>query len=218
MPNGIQYYNKALTHRSITVRPKHRKDKHNERLEFLGDSVLDTVFAEYLFTKYPDKPEGYLTKMKAKIVNRKSLNHLGIELGLHKYLRANVVKLRDNDAVGNAVEALIGAIYLDKGYEFTKHYILTSLLPHFSFEELEQIDTNYKSQLLEYVQKYKLTHSFDTIASEVVRPDCDTNFYARVFIDDVEIATAHSFSKKDAEQKAAKIAIELIGEAVTKRK
>lgn len=218
MPIHTQYYRKALTHRSITARPKMRNTPHNERLEFLGDSVLDTVLAEYLFRKYPDKPEGYLSKMKSKIVNRKSLNKLGLELGLQKHLRANLVRLSQNDAIGNTVEALIGAIYLDKGFDFTKAYILEVLMPHFSFEELEHIDTNYKSQLLEYTQKYKLKLSFTTDANGVVRPGNDENFFAKVFIDDVEIAHAHSFSKKDAEQRAAKIAIEVIGDAMGGRK
>lgn len=218
MPRRTKYYRKALTHRSITARPKMRNTPHNERLEFLGDSVLDTVLAEYLFRKYPDKPEGYLSKMKSKIVNRKSLNRLGVELRLHKYLRANVVRLTQNDVMGNTVEALIGAIYLDKGFMFTKAYILNVLMPHFSFDELEHIDTNYKSQLLEYTQKYKLQLSFVTEAASVVRPDNDENFHATVFVDNVEIAHAHSFSKKDAEQRAAKIAIEIIGDAMDKKK
>ncbi len=218
MPKEVKYYRKALTHKSITARPKMRKTPHNERLEFLGDSVLDTVLAGYLFQKYPDKPEGYLSKMKSKIVNRKSLNKLGIELGVQKHLRANIVKLKDNDAIGNTIEALIGAIYLDKGFEFTKSYILHELLPHFSFEELEHIDTNYKSQLLEYTQKYRLQLSFVTDANGVIRPGADDNFFAKVFIDDVEIASAFSFSKKDAEQRAAKIAIEIIGDAIERKK
>ncbi|MDR1761053.1 MAG: ribonuclease III [Bacteroidales bacterium] len=218
MPRQTKYYRKALTHKSITARQQMRKAPHNERLEFLGDSVLDTVLAEYLFQKYPDKPEGYLSKMKSKIVSRKSLNKLGLELGVHKHLQANVVRLAQNDAMGNTVEALIGAIYLDKGFNFIKAYILGTLMPHFSFEELEHIDTNYKSQLLEYVQKYKLSLSFVTDAAAVVRAGSDENFFAKVFIDDVEIAEAHSFSKKDAEQKAAKIAMELVGEAVDRKK
>ena len=113
---------------------------------------------------------------------------------------------------------MIGAIYLDKGFNFTKAYILDVLMPHFSFEELEHIDTNYKSQLLEYTQKYKLQLSFTTDSAGVIRPCSDDNFHAKVFIDGVEIAEARSFSKKDAEQRAAKIAIEIIGEAVEKKK
>lgn len=217
MPKQAKYYRKALTHRSTTARPKMRNTPHNERLEFLGDSVLDTILAEYLFRKYPDKPEGYLSKMKSKVVNRKSLNRLGVELNLHKYLHANIVRITQNDAMGNTVEALIGAIYLDKGFEFTKSYILNVLMPHFSFEELEITDTNYKSQLLEYTQKHKFALSFVTEAAAVIRTDCNENFHAKVVVDEVEIADAYSFSKKEAEQQAAKIALEVIAESTNKK-
>lgn len=206
IPGKLHYYRKAFTHKSITS-----GDQYNERLEFLGDSILDTIIAEYLFHKYPNEPEGFLTKMKSKIVNRKSLNQIALQLHLYSYLQANIYNIRENDALGNAFEALIGAIYLDKGYDFTKQYFITNIIEKLlDIPFLESNDTNFKSQLLEITQKQKLNISFETKENNSIPTDINQAFISIIKIDNTEIASATAPTKKEADQRASKIAIENI--------
>ena len=147
-PGDLNLYKTALSHRSI----KEGNDQNNERLEFLGDAVLSSVVADYLFKKYPYKGEGFLTEMRSKMVNRQQLNHIAIQMGLKKMTRFNKLDggLKSSQIFGNTLEALVGAIYLDKQYDFTKKWIIEKMIqPYLFMDELEQIDINIKNKIID---------------------------------------------------------------------
>jgi len=207
IPNSILYYQKALTHKSVSLKNKEGLVVSNERLEFLGDSILDSIISDYLFNQYKRKDEGFLTQMRSKLVNRKSLNEIAGSLKLHKYIKVNNISIENNNVLGNAFEALIGAIYLDKGYNFTRLFLINRvIIKYYDFNFLETVDTNFKSRLLEYTQKHKKAILFET------REESSTErgkqmFIATVLIDSNTICEANGSSKKEAEQNAAKIAL-----------
>ena len=182
------------------------KAHNNERLEYLGDAILSTIVAEYLFKKYPSKNEGFLTKMRSKIVKRKSLNEVAHNMGLDVILNEYSQGKMSKAMMGNALEALVGAIYLEHGYRKTKNYVITKILmKYLDVHSLENYDDNYKSQLLEWCQKngkevdYRLLQKF--------KYDKRDRFKVAVSVDGKEIATAEDFNKKSAEQNASSIAL-----------
>lgn len=178
----------------------------NERLEYLGDAFLSVVVAEYLFQKYPFRDEGFLTKMRSKIVKRKTLNELANKIGLDVILADYAIGTVSNTMAGNAFEALIGAIYLDVGYNKAKKFIIQKILiEHLDMEELENLDDNYKSQLLEWSQKSNKMIEFKLISkSKVQGRDL---FKMAAIIDNKLISEGEAFNKKSAEQKAAQFAM-----------
>jgi len=207
-PRNIYYYKKALTHKSALVKTEEGVVLCNERLEFLGDSILDSIIADHLFTIYHGKDEGFLTQMRSKIVNRKALNEIAINLRINKYIKANNLNIDHNNAMGNAFEALVGAIYLDKGYPFTKRFIVDKILnKYYDFNYLERVDTNFKSKLIELAQKYKKTIEFDSVENPL---DGKGNpiFTATIIIDNKVFCSAIGHTKKDAEQNAAKVGLQ----------
>lgn len=178
----------------------------NERLEFLGDAVLGSIVAEYLFNKYPNKDEGFLTKMRSKVVNRKMLNKIGAELGLDAFLEVNDANKMSKSTLGNALEAFIGAIYLDVGYYDTRDFVVNRIVrSQVDIERLETYDDNYKSQLLEWCQKNRRSVAYNVVSK--TKKDNRDYFKVVVKINDVEAAVAEDFSKKSAEQKASKAAL-----------
>ncbi len=184
-----------------------QNNQHNERLEYLGDSILSAVVAEYLFTKYPNQDEGFLTKMRSKIVKRNTLNILANDMGLDMILSNYSQGSMSRSMLGNAFEALIGAIYLEKGYSYTRKYIIKEiLLKHLDIHDLEKTDDNYKSQLLEWGQKnsievdYKLIHKY--------KLDKRDRFKIGVFVNGESLAEADDYNKKSAEQTASEIALQ----------
>jgi len=186
----------------------------NERLEYLGDAILSTIVAEYLFKKYPNKDEGFLTKMRSKIVKRQTLNEIADRMGLDVILSEYSMGKMSSAMLGNAFEALIGAIYIEFGYEKTKNYVIRNILmKYLDIIELETKDDNHKSQLLEWCQKNGKEINFATIAKfKLDKRDC---FKVAVIIEGHEISTAEDFNKKSAEQTAASKAIELLKIPVT---
>jgi len=210
IPNNIIYYRKALTHKSVLLKLNDGKTLSNERLEFLGDSILDSIISEFLFTKYKDNDEGYLTQMRSKLVNRKSLNDIAVSLKLHKYIKTNNISIENNNVLGNAFEALIGAIYLDKGYSFTRSFIIDSVITkYYDFRFLETVDTNFKSRLLEYTQKTKKLVNFDT-REELSNEKGKQIFISILTIDNKPICESLGNSKKEAEQNVSKIALKIL--------
>lgn len=188
---------------------KHSNDFNNERLEYLGDAILSTVVAEYLFKKYPNKDEGFLTKMRSKIVKRKTLNEIadkmGLDLILTDYSQGNLSK----SMLGNAFEALIGAIYIENGYDVTRDYIIKQVLrKYLDIHELEDFDDNYKSQLLEWCQKKGKEVDYKVISK--FKHDKRDRFRIAVLIDGEEKAEAEDFNKKSAEQTASRTALKII--------
>jgi ribonuclease-3 len=186
----------------------------NERLEYLGDAILSTIVAEYLFKKYPNKDEGFLTKMRSKIVKRQTLNEIADRMGLDVILSEYSMGKMSSAMLGNAFEALIGAIYIEFGYEKTKNYVIRNILmKYIDIIELETKDDNHKSILLEWCQKNGKEINFTTIAKfKLDKRDC---FKVAVVVEGQEISTAEDFNKKSAEQTAASKAIELLKIPVT---
>ena len=183
------------------------KNQHNERLEYLGDSLLSSIVAEYLFKKYPRADEGFLTKMRSKIVKRKTLNDIarfmGIDVILSEYSQGRI----SNSMLGNALEAVVGAIYLEKGYARTRDYVIRQvLLKYINIHELEMMDDNFKSQLLEWGQKNNINVDFKLISK--YKYEKRDRFKVAIFIDDDEISVADDFNKKSAEQSAAQRAMQ----------
>ena len=184
--------------------------QNNERLEYLGDAVLGTIVAEYLFKKYPGKNEGFLTKMRSKIVKRKALNKIGDKMGLDVLLNEYNQTRLSRSMLGNAVEALVGAVYLERGYNGTRNFVIQKVLRNYvDVHELETIDDNYKSQLLEWCQKNGQTVSYKLLAR--YKFEKRDRFKVAVVINGQKMATADDYNKKSAEQTASEKAMQTLG-------
>lgn len=185
---------------------KTQKNQHNERLEYLGDAILSTIVAEYLFKKYPGKDEGFLTKMRSKLVKRKTLNSLANDMGLDIILAAYSQGRMSKSMMGNAFEALIGAIYLERGFRGTKDYVINEvLLKHIDIHELESMDDNFKSQLLEWGQKNSVNVDYKLVSK--YKQDKRDRFKVAVMVGGDEVAKADDYNKKSAEQLASERAL-----------
>lgn len=204
-PARLSLFKTAFYHKSMTNETPGRPT--NERLEYLGDAILSTIVAEYLFKKYPNKDEGFLTKMRSKIVKRQTLNEVADNMGLDVILSEYSLGKMSSAMLGNALEALVGAIYIEFGYEKTKNYVIRNILmKYLDINDLETRDDNHKSQLLEWCQKNGKDIQFTTLSKfKVDKRDC---FKVAVVVDGNEMATAEDFNKKSAEQLAASRAIE----------
>lgn len=201
-PSNIDLYKTALRHRSATKRNGQNDCENYERLEFLGDTVLDTVVAHILFQKFPDRDEGFLTKMKSKIVGRANLNVLAVKLNIDRHIESNLGKSDICESMnGDAFEALFGAIYLDRGYSFCQKIIHKIIVGNMDVASLETKDTDFKSKLIEWCQKERKKIRFE--AEEVSTRQFEVMYEARVYIDDVLQGTGEGTSKKKAEQVAA---------------
>ena len=204
-PKNLNLYAQAFSHKSVAKKNATGLKLSNERLEFLGDSVISTIVSEYLFEKFPNEDEGYLTQMRSKIVSRKSLNLLGEKMGLEpfvKYLKGNFPY---KSLLGNVFEALFGAIYLDRGYKKAKEVFIKYILERYiDLANLEANNIDYKSQLLIYCQKNKLALEFKTIKEETVKGSI--NFTMGAFINAELKGQSTDLSKRSAEQAAAEIA------------
>lgn len=208
-PSNLQIFIQAFSHKSA-VDPKLHTVTSNERLEYLGDSVLSTIVAEYLFQKYPNSDEGFLTKMRSKIVKRKTLNRIADDMGIDVVLQENNDTRLSESMKGNALEALVGAIYLEKGFDATKRIVVNKILRrHLNIQDLEEQDDNYKSQLLEFCQKNG--SEIDYRVLERFKMENRDRFRIAVFLDGKEIATGEDFNKKSAEQNASFKAMKTLG-------
>lgn len=212
-PGNLALYRKAFTHSSAANQAKDRgviKESY-ERLEFLGDAILSAVIADFLFKKFPFKDEGFLTKMRSRIVSRQQLGKLAGKFGLDKMIEAeNGVKGRSSSVSGDVFEALIGAIYLDKGYPFTSAFILDSIIRyHLDIDEIESVDSDYKSKLIEWAQKNKKDLRFKLVEEKIISNQ--KLFVVEATIDGEALGRSESFSKKKAEQESAAFAIVSLG-------
>jgi len=211
-PIHLSLFKLAFYHKS-TFTSRDYAIANNERLEFLGDAVLSTIVAEYLFKKYPNSDEGFLTKMRSKIVKRNSLDDIADRMGLDLFL-ANYNQTRlSKSMLGNALEALVGALYIEVGYNKTKYYVIRRILRRYlDIHELEQFDDNYKSQLLEWCQKNGRQIDYKVLAK--YKSDKRDKFKVAVYVDGRKLGTADDFNKKSAEQMAserAMVALQIIG-------
>jgi ribonuclease-3 len=208
-PVHLQLFKLAFFHKS-TFSTRDYAISNNERLEFLGDAVLSTIVGEYLFKKYPNSDEGFLTKMRSKIVKRNSLDEIADKMGLDLFL-ANYNQTRlSKSMLGNALEALVGAVYIEVGYERTKHYVVRRILrKYLDIHELERFDDNYKSQLLEWCQKNGHSIEYKVVAK--YKSEKRDKFKVAVFVDGRKMGTADDFNKKSAEQLASERAMTTLG-------
>jgi ribonuclease-3 len=203
-PRKINKYKKAFTHRSVQMTDKKGNPINYERLEFLGDSILGSVIAAYLYKKVPSGSEGYLTQMRSKIVSREHLNELGKDLNLIRFVKSNIDQTNVGDNIhGNIFEALIGAIFMDKGYNSCQKFIHQNVIvPHVDIAKLEGKITSYKGLIIEWCQKQKKKYSFDTY--EDSGNDPVKHFSVKISIDGEQIAKGRATSKKKAEEQASK--------------
>ncbi len=211
VPSQLSLFRLAFSHKSGNgVRDGVVGQSNNERLEYLGDAVLGTVVAEYLFKKYPDADEGFLTKMRSKIVKRKSLNLIGDRMGLNVFLQEQNRTRLSSSMLGNAVEALVGAVYLERGYDLTTEFIVRRILKlYVDIHELETTDDNYKSQLLEACQKQGKSITYKLISK--YKQDRRDRFQVGVIIAGEQVSLADDYNKKAAEQLASLKALEKLG-------
>jgi ribonuclease-3 len=211
-PVHLQLFKLAFYHKS-TFSTKDYAISNNERLEFLGDAVLSTIVGEYLFKKYPNSDEGFLTKMRSKIVKRNSLDTIADKMGLDMYLSSFNQTRLSKSMLGNSLEALVGAIYIELGYDQTRKYVISRILRRYlNIHELEQFDDNYKSQLLEWCQKNGRQIDYKVLTK--YKSDKRDKFKVAVYVDGKKVGTADDFNKKSAEQLAserAMIALGIIG-------
>lgn len=203
-PGNLELYEIAFIHRSATFTLSNGKKVNNERLEYLGDAVLDAILSDYLFEKFPDANEGFLTKIRSRIVNRDVLNQLALSMGINKILvsRVNSSNLTKN-LYGDAFEALIGSVFLDQGFRRTKKLFIKNVLnKYLDLDLIVKTDTDYKSLVFEWVQKNKsnliftYNEEYDFILKKSV-------FSTILFIDKQEFGEGHGSSKKEAEQEAS---------------
>ena len=203
-PIKLSHYKKAFTHRSLKLIDSKGNPINYERLEFLGDAILGTVIASYLYKKVPHGDEGYLTQMRSKIVSREHLNTLGIDLDLIRFIKSNISKDHiSKNLHGNIFEALIGAIYLDRGYNYCYQFIYEQvIMPYVDIERLEGKISSYKGYIIEWCQKNKKKYKFDSY--EDTGKQAKKHFSVRISIDGVIVAKGRATSKKKAEEIAAK--------------
>ena len=209
-PSKLHIFKLAFYHKSAANDKMTTAITSNERLEYLGDAVLGTIVAEYLFKKYPNKNEGFLTKMRSKIVKRQSLNQIADKMGLDVILNEYNQTRLSRSMLGNALEALVGAVYLECGYNGTKKYVIHKILrSYLDIHQLEEYDDNYKSQLLEHCQKNGQVVTYKMLAK--YKFDKRDRFKVAVMIDGKKYATADDFNKKSAEQTASEKAMHSLG-------
>lgn len=203
-PNNISIYSEAFTHRSMNELDAEGNPKNYERLEFLGDAMLGLAIAAYLFKVAPNGDEGYLTKMRAKVVSREHLNKLGEELNLLQFLKSHIPPNQcSGDIYGNMLEALIGAVYLDRGYTYCEEFIYKCVIhPYVDIDRLEGKVISYKSLFIEYCQKSKQKFYFEVFEDD--GKEHETHFAVRLHLDEEVVAKARGTSKKRAEEQAAK--------------
>ena len=205
-PDNIALYKSAFRHSSVATHIKDGIKDSNERLEFLGDSVIGTVVADYLFKKFPYKDEGFLTKMRSKMVSRNQHNTIANKLGLKDFIERDTDRRAMPSSInGDAYEALIGAIYLDKGYDFAQQFLLTRIINvHIDMDVVETKEIDFKSKFIEWAQKEKKDFRFETTVDG--NASSDKLFTIQLIMDEKTLGTAQHFSKKKAEQLAAEMA------------
>ncbi|WP_431157182.1 ribonuclease III [Winogradskyella poriferorum] len=215
-PKSKNLYIKAFTHRSMNIKDKKGNAINYERLEFVGDAMLSSVIAAYLYEQVPHGDEGYLTKMRSKVVSREHLNELGKDLKLIDLVQSKIPKNNfGNNIHGNLFEALVGAIYLDKGYKICERFIYNRVInPYVDIETLEGKVISYKSLLIEWCQKEKNT--FDYEVYEDTGKDELKHFSVRLSINGKVVSKARATSKKKAEEKASKRAFFAFQKQMTK--
>jgi len=210
-PKNIEIYEQAVLHKSSSVKSQQGRLLNNERLEFLGDAILDAVVADIIYTKFEKKKEGFLTNTRSKIVQRDTLNKLAIEIGLDKLIKSSTRSSSHNSYMcGNAFEALIGAVYLDKGYDACKKFMEEKIIgKHIDLDKIARKEVNFKSKLIEWSQKNKITISFELI-EQFLDHESNPVFQTEILIEGLSGGTGIGYSKKESQQNAAQMALKKI--------
>ena len=204
VPHNIELYKLALIHKSASLVLDDGRQINNERLEYLGDAVIEAVSSDYIYIEFPDEQEGFMTQMRSKIVSRQSLNGIAERIGLDRYIISNSSgNCTQKHISGDAFEAMMGAIYLDQGYEFVNRLLINRLFrEHLSLEELTESENDFKSRLIEWCQKNHHTIRFRTTRQENSAANHPL-FRSTALIDNMEVGHGSGESKKEAEQQAA---------------
>lgn len=202
-PSNLELYRLATIHSSIATENKHGLKESNERLEYLGDAILGAAVADYLFKKFPFKPEGFLTEIRSRIVNREALNLLARKIGIGSIVQFDNKNTHLQQVIlGNTLEAIVGAIYLDKGYLRTRKFVIDKMIvPNYDLEELVNSNPNYKSKVIEWAQREGHEVRFEIV--NVKKTKNHKEFTAQVLINNEPKGTGYGNSKKKAEQDAA---------------
>jgi ribonuclease-3 len=210
-PLRFKIYDIAFIHKSASYVDKMGNTVNNERLEYLGDAVLGTIVAEYLYNRFPFKDEGFLTQLRSRIVNRSFLTQLTFKMKLNRYVVSNASTVSDSSHLyGDLLEAFIGAIYLDSGYVVARNFVIKKIFnQHIDIQMMEKVDNNFKSQLIEWGQKIKQEVEFKTVNNSEPGPE-KMPFVSDAYIDGKIMGTGGGFSKKEAQQNAAQQALENI--------
>jgi len=204
-PRNISVYKLAFSHRSAPPSSINGLQLSNERLEFLGDAVLGAIVADMLFRRFPFRDEGFLTEMRSRIVSREHLKNLALKIGVDQFIKTNSGPGMYRSMYGDAFEALIGAIFLDKGYKVTEKFVVNRIFSlHIDLNEIEKSDSNFKSRIINWAQRERKNLIFETVEENTAT----RLITVRLMIDGEEIATGIDYVKKKAEQIAARIACE----------
>ena len=203
-PHDIRFYEQALLHKSLSVKSEQGGFVNNERLEFLGDAILDAVVADIVYQNFEGKREGFLTNTRSKIVSRESLNHVADQIGLSKLIKYSIRNSAHNSNVGgNAFEALIGAIYLDRGYAYCKYFMEHRIIGQYiDLKKVSRKEVNFKSKLIEWSQKNKVLLRYELVSQSLDEFNSPI-FETEVFLEGISVSKGKGYSKKESQQNAA---------------
>jgi len=206
-PKNKDLFKIAFTHSSMNKKDDQGNKVNYERLEFLGDSIFSLIISQYIFFNFPNANEGELTKLKAKIVSREKLNSIGKKMGLLNLINIKNQKNFGKNIHGNLVESLLGALFLDQGFETTKNYIIDKIIkPYINLDSINISILSYKSLILELAQKRKSKITFKTIINKL--DDSKINFSSNLYLDGKLVSNSNGFSKKKAEENVSKKSFE----------
>ena len=210
-PRNIQLYQQALLHKSTSIRSEKGRPLNNERLEFLGDAILDAIVGDIVYKHFEGRREGFLTNTRSKIVLRETLNKLAVEIGLDKLVKYSTRSSSHNSYMyGNAFEAFIGAIYLDQGYERCKRFMEEKIFKNYiDLDKMSRKEVNFKSKLIEWSQKSKVEVSFELI-EQFLDEDYNPMFHTEIRIEGISAGKGTGYSKKESQQNAAQAALKKI--------
>ncbi len=210
IPRNMLLYQHALLHKSASHLYSESQEYNSERLEYLGDAILDSIVAELLFQKFPGRDEGFLTQMRSKIVNRETLRKISLKLGIGEMVIAKMSNDNHKSIYGDTLEALIGALYLDKGYKKTRQIVIHQLIDnHINLNELCNIEVDFKSRVIEWGQKNKKDVNFTCYEKENDENSSPV-FVSHLLIIDEIVGIGMGYSKKEAEQNAARQALQML--------